>query len=140
MMSFKFKAWNKKTNKMIDLHKITPLALDANLKQDGVFIPFNDDYEILQSTGLCDKNGREIYEGDIIDNGHKGSTSPSQGIVVWAQKILAIRVDCRQESGFSNMALTGQMCQGKVEVIGNIYENKFPMEKTNGKVTEESPA
>ena len=137
MNRFKFKAWNKKTNKMIDLYKITPLALDAYLKQDGVFLPFDEDFEILQSTGLLDKNGREIFEGDIVDNGKK--YTPSKGAVVYHKASFCVKcID--EESGIYNMVITGQMKNGQVEVVGNIYENKFPMEKTNGQITEASPA
>lgn len=66
MRAIKFRAFNSLTNKMIDLKKTTPLALDANLNCDGIFIPFMDEYKIMQFTGLTDKNGKEIYEGDIL--------------------------------------------------------------------------
>lgn len=64
MRELKFRALHKKTNQFIDLHAITPLAL--SIKQDGVFIPFHENYVIQQWTGFTDKNDKDVYEGDTI--------------------------------------------------------------------------
>ena len=67
MREIKFRAWNKNTKKMVCPHKLTPLALHPDcVEMKGVFIPFHDDYILMQFTGLLDKNGVEIYEGDVV--------------------------------------------------------------------------
>lgn len=64
----KFRAWDKISKKMNDV-----TAIDFSTKPFRVFYSaygednyFNQDAILMQSTGLKDKNGVEIYEGDIL--------------------------------------------------------------------------
>ena len=63
-----------------------------------------------QFTGLTDKNGRKIFEGDILkaNNGHIGYVAFSEGGFVKA---------CRCHFNFTNLYGDNQ------EVIGNIHDN-----------------
>jgi len=70
----------------------------------------------MQYTGLKDKNGNEIFEGDIVKNGLSG-TWIIQPIESGSMSLLGI---CKQykDKNFDISALNYN-----VEVIGNIYEN-----------------
>lgn len=59
-----FIAWNKQTQQLVDLKKITPLAL--GIDADGVFIPFVDYIIPLQYTGIKDCKGNKIFEASLV--------------------------------------------------------------------------
>ncbi len=128
MREIKFKAWNKKTKKMIDLHTMTPLALHPDcLEMKGVFLPFHEDLELMQFTGLLDRNGKEIWEGYILREIPELSEEEYQkriGQVVYEPRITSFMV--LTDGGYCHLN-TGDWGRGDrlkfTEVVGNIYEN-----------------
>ncbi len=127
MKEIKFRAWDKEKGKMFEptfrayageleeLH----ISLDGRLglrKFDGYHDQsmFPERFEVMQYTGLKDKNGVEIYEGDIVRCFRDG---PSE--VVFKKGCFGLET----YTSIGNYYYTFDEVYGYCEIIGNIYEN-----------------
>ena len=122
MREIKFRVWNiqdkRWDNPSIlevwnDSGKLEPYSFVKTGKLNPLYIPIKN-YVIQQFTGLLDKNGREIYEGDIVihENPYSTSVTKEQGEIIFDKGAFWLR----NESGdwyFDTSPI----------VIGNIFEN-----------------
>lgn len=97
-------------------------------EQDNLYIYYEDTfpYIIMQSTGLKDKNGVEIYESDIVVN-HVGD----EWVITYfrgAFRYYPIESFSEEEERWFETDNIGNFGTDAFEVIGNIYENPERLE------------
>ena len=132
MREIKFRAWDKITKQY---YAVKGLEYDdgnldevylAGLKISESNPVFNlrkpSDVILEQSTGLKDKNCKEIYEGDIVDDGYSLICE-----IRWSEHFTAFEAINENDGYVSNIWFVAKYG----EVIGNIHENKELLKEKN---------
>ena len=124
----KFRAYHKERKEMFEIASIDFEEKKAALS-NGIIKLLNVDFkqfELLQYTGLKDKNDKEIYEGDIVLI-KLDETSTWHKTVVGFKKgaFIANLIDKEDYVYIFHHGFTGD----DFEIIGNVYENKNLLEE-----------
>ena len=128
----KFRAWDKTENQWIEGFKLhfyedgSILCLDVEDECDFPFFVENIGltWELMQSTGLKDKNGVEIFEGDVLTS----NVQPCKMVNPIKDGYGVVRF----ENGMFKLGSISLVTFiSKMEVIGNIYENPELLEQAH---------
>lgn len=120
MRTIRFRAWDKEDEVMIDWFW---LSSEGDLYETPVTvydtphleIERNDDLVVMQYTGLKDKNGVEIYEGDVVE----APSSKTKYLVDYVEGSFVGRIKYREYTTLYKA----------LKVVGNIYEDPELLEE-----------
>lgn len=146
MREIRFRAWDADTNQM--LPNVGAYGGVACFMEGGWGALVTKDLPLMQYTGLKDKNGMEIYEGDIVravhrsDEGGGWYSDHKETGVVYFDKHWGVKFDCRDHTqrtadGWQRAAYSWEAKDMEhwsdyesavrdylnVEIIGNVYEH-----------------
>ena len=137
MREIKFRAWDGEEiiyyNNWFTLHENTVLCFEEREKHsyvDASDVDYPVRVNLMQFTGLLDKNGKEIYEGDIVSGVFDESGVKMCGVVFYDYdgfKMKCVQHMCDKDRNgkvnyFSFIDYDGDILR-ELEVIGNIYES-----------------
>ena len=126
-MKLKFRAWLKKRQEMDnEIDHISWLEDELYCIGDEItYMVSAEDLVLMQSTGLVDKNGKEIFEGDIVRQVRTQPITENEtitGVVTMIEGAWLIMNDCEQLASY----LWSETDEN--EIIGNVYENRELLE------------
>ena len=124
----KFRAWDKENKEMVEVELLGKRVL---LVKDGEWENI-ENFEVMQYTGLKDKNGKEIYEGDLLKH--------PTGVVaeIKYENDVASFVAVYTANDDMEMNHLDREIIKKCEVVGNIFENPELLE-VEGEMNEICP-
>ena len=132
MREIKFRAWDKSAKKMIqsvnyalDMFGTSFYWMFGYREPEAVNL---DDFVLMQYTGLKDKNGKEIYEGDIVKWQRAKNKQYHNAEIIFQDGCFCFSTPFLHYVIHNLSFLEGLCC----EVIGNIYENPELLKETKG--------
>lgn len=132
--SIKFRVWDNKSLRFLSENEFTLFKNGClNLKSKTITNPsentldqyyFSENrFTIQQFTGLLDKNGREIYEGDIVQYNRRSSYDGINFEVKWSEDNWGWVLVSKNKDYLINEQTPEGYRYEFIEIVGNIFEN-----------------
>ncbi|AMD94545.1 YopX family protein [Leptotrichia sp. oral taxon 847] len=119
----KFRAWDKENEKMMKVSSLSLENKEIAVRENGTYHFFRmQNLELMQYTGLKDKNDKEIYEGDVV---------VLNNIKIDNMCIVRYEHNSYRLEGWSLREDLSNVEAKFLEVVGNIYESKNLLEENN---------
>ena len=116
---------NRWVHGSLDIHKSGVVVIMSEEIVTSIYARVDPD-TVGQFTGLTDKNGRKIFEGDIVHMNSKKFFLSGHGVVVYRNGSFAI--DDRKRNRIYPFMQNGQYNAGDYRVDGNVHDNPELME------------
>lgn len=120
----KFRAWDKTDKELYLVDEINFNRGEFESIGDGItFLREADEVELMQSTGLKDKNGQEVFVGDII------KCTRGCPHEVYLEKEYGGTFVGGMPAIYLKGLLSGYAWTGDEEIVGNVYQNHELLEE-----------
>lgn len=130
----KFRAWDKDSKVMRSWKDLILTKDDGDdfwligYKENACITSFDHEQILMQSTGLKDKNGVDIFEGDVLLH---TSSSVNYSDTYWHSYVQVYRMDsgAYRIKGKHIYDTELMSARNRLEVVGNIYQNQNLLDK-----------
>ena len=129
MREIKFRAWIKELNEIREVEYINfwkkMISFPNKFCKEYYLNADFDEIELMQYTGLKDKNNKEIYEGDIV----KLRANHGIGVIKYYDEWGAFVVEYIKPRPLAVLGMN--YYKEDIEILGNIYENSELLKENN---------